>query len=128
MPEIRVIEPVIFPSVDKLRVCAYARVSSDSEDQYNSFTSQVHYYTKYIQAHEDWQFVDIYADQGITGTSACKREEFLRLMRDCRQGKIDRIPNGVMRVFSISLQMNGILGMNYFKNGIQRILSPFKRK
>ena len=91
MPEIRVIEPVIFPSVDKLRVCAYARVSSDSEDQYNSFTSQVHYYTKYIQAHEDWQFVDIYADQGITGTSACKREEFLRLMRDCRQGKIDRI-------------------------------------
>ena len=65
MPEIRVIEPVIFPSVDKLRVCAYARVSSDSEDQYNSFTSQVHYYTKYIQAHEDWQFVDIYADEAV---------------------------------------------------------------
>ena len=49
------------------------------------------YYTQFIQAHEDWQFVDIYADQGITGTRAEKREDFLRLMRDCRQGKIDRI-------------------------------------
>lgn len=56
-----------------------------------TFASQVNYYTKYIQAHEGWTFVDIYADQGITGTSALKRDEFLRLMRDCRQGKIDRI-------------------------------------
>lgn len=91
MPEIRVIEPVLFQSTAKLRVCAYARVSSDSEDQKNSFASQVNYYTKYIQAHDDWTFIDIYADQGITGTSALKRDEFLRLMRDCRQGKIDRI-------------------------------------
>jgi len=91
VPEIRVIEPVLFQSTAKLRVCAYARVSSDSEDQKNSFASQVNYYTKYIQAHDDWTFVDIYADQGITGTSALKRDEFLRLMRDCRQGKIDRI-------------------------------------
>ena len=91
MPEIRVIEPIIFASAEKLRVCAYARVSSDSTDQRNSFASQVNYYTKYIQAHEGWTFVDIYADQGITGTSALKRDEFLRLMRDCRQGKIDRI-------------------------------------
>lgn len=57
----------------------------------NEYASQVNYYTKYIQAHEGWTFVDIYADQGITGTSALKRDEFLRLMRDCRQGKIDRI-------------------------------------
>ena len=91
MPEIRVIEPIIFAPAEKLRVCAYARVSSDSTDQRNSFASQVNYYTKYIQAHEGWTFVDIYADQGITGTSALKRDEFLRLMRDCRQGKIDRI-------------------------------------
>ena len=49
------------------------------------------YCTQFIQAHEDWQFVDIYADQGITGTRTEKREDFLRLMRDCRQGKIDRI-------------------------------------
>lgn len=61
------------------------------EAQRTAFASQVNYYTKYIQAHEGWTFVDIYADQGITGTSALKRDEFLRLMRDCRQGKIDRI-------------------------------------
>ena len=91
MPEIRVIEPIIFAPAEKLRVCAYARVSSDSTDQRNSFASQAHDYRKYIQAHEGWTFVDIYADQGITGTSALKRDEFLRLMRDCRQGKIDRI-------------------------------------
>lgn len=65
MREIRVIEPMIFQDTAKLRVCAYARVSSDSEDQKNSFASQVNYYTKYIQAHDDWTFVDIYADQGI---------------------------------------------------------------
>ena len=72
-------------------MAAYARVSSDSADQRNSFSAQVKYYTQFIQAHEDWQFVDIYADQGITGTRVDKREEFLRLMRDCRAGKIDRI-------------------------------------
>jgi hypothetical protein len=60
MPEIRVIEPIIFAPAEKLRVCAYARVSSDSTDQRNSFASQVNYYTKYIQAHEGWTFVDIY--------------------------------------------------------------------
>ena len=59
MPEIRVIEPIIFAPAEKLRVCAYARVSSDSTDQRNSFASQVNYYTKYIQAHEGWTFVDI---------------------------------------------------------------------
>lgn len=91
MPEVRVIQPITIQAADKLRVAAYARVSSDSADQRNSFSTQVKYYTQFIQAHEDWKFVDIYADQGITGTSACKREEFLRLMRDCRQGKIDRI-------------------------------------
>ena len=65
MPEIRVIEPIIFAPAEKLRVCAYARVSSDSTDQRNSFASQVNYYTKYIQAHEGWTFVDIYADATV---------------------------------------------------------------
>ena len=91
MPEVRVIQPVTIQAAEKLRVAAYARVSSDSTDQRNSFSAQVKYYTQFIQAHEDWQFVDIYADQGITGTRTEKREDFLRLMRDCRQGKIDRI-------------------------------------
>ena len=85
------IDPIAPEGAAKLRVCAYARVSSNSEDQLNSFASQVGYYTHYIQAHEEWSLVDIYADEGITGTSTAKRDDFHRLMEDCRQGKIDRI-------------------------------------
>lgn len=91
MREVRIIQPITAQAADKLRVAAYARVSSDSADQRNSFAAQVKYYTQFIQAHADWQFVDIYADQGITGTRADKREEFLRLLADCRAGKIDKI-------------------------------------
>lgn len=90
MPEVRVIQPTI-QQAKKLRVCAYARVSSDFDDQLNSFASQVVYYTKHIQSNEEWQFVDIYADEGITGTRADTRTEFQRLLQDCRAGKIDRV-------------------------------------
>lgn len=90
MPEVRVIQPTI-QQAKKLRVCAYARVSSDSDDQLNSFAAQVGYYTQYIKSNGEWEFADIYADEGITGTSADKRDEFQRLMRDCRAGKIDRV-------------------------------------
>lgn len=75
----------------RLRVAAYCRVSSDSDDQRNSFSTQVQHYTQLIQSHPDWEFVDIYADEGITGTRADKRDDFQRLMADCRAGKIDRV-------------------------------------
>ena len=79
------------PEDIKLRVAAYARVSSSSEDQLNSFAAQNRYYATLISGKENWTMVDIYADEGITGTSAEKREEFRRLMTECRRGKIDRI-------------------------------------
>ena len=91
MPQVHVIEPVHSHEPAKLRVCAYARVSSDSADQLNSFAAQVRYYTNLIAGNEDWMLVDIYADRGITGTSTTKRSEFQRMMEDCRKGKIDRI-------------------------------------
>ena len=91
MPEIRVIEPIIFAPAEKLRVCAYARVSSDSEDQLNSLSVQVDYYTHLIQENPNWDFAGIYADEGITGTSTKHREQFNRLMDDCRAGLIDRV-------------------------------------
>lgn len=75
----------------KLRVAAYARVSSSSEDQLNSFAAQNRYYTDLIAGKENWQQVDIYADEGITGTSAEKRDDFQRLLTDCRRGLIDRV-------------------------------------
>ena len=75
----------------KLRVAAYARVSSASDDQLNSFAAQNKYYTSLISAKDNWSMVDIYADEGITGTSVEKREDFKRLLADCRRGKVDRV-------------------------------------
>ena len=85
----------IIPAKDRsdeiIRTAAYARVSSDSQDQLNSFAAQIRYYTEMLQNSNNAVFVDMYADEGITGTSATKREDFQRLMNDCRKGKIDRI-------------------------------------
>lgn len=76
---------------DVLRVAAYCRVSTDSEDQVNSFIAQMHYYYSFIQQAENMTLVDIYADEGITGTCLAGRDEFNRMIRDSREGKIDRI-------------------------------------
>ena len=74
-----------------LRVAAYCRVSTASDEQLNSYAAQNRYYTDLIAAHSDWKLVDVYADEGISGTSAEKRDDFQRLMADCRRGLIDRI-------------------------------------
>ena len=75
----------------KLRVATYARVSSNSEDQLNSFAAQNAHYTELITSNPEWEFVDVYADKGISGTSAEKREDFQRLLADCRRGRIDKV-------------------------------------
>lgn len=75
----------------KIRLAAYCRVSSDSADQLHSFASQIRYYKDYERKNPRYQLVDIYADEGITGTSMVKRDEFNRMIRDCKKGKIDRI-------------------------------------
>ena len=75
----------------KIRVAAYCRVSSSSEDQLHSFAAQVQYYTKYINSNDKMEFVDIYADEGLTGTKTEHRDEFNRMIADCRKGKIDRV-------------------------------------
>lgn len=74
-----------------LRVAAYCRVSSSSDEQLNSFAVQNRYYTELISGNENWKLVDIYADEGITGTSIEKREDFKRMIHDCERGLIDRI-------------------------------------
>ncbi len=73
------------------RVCAYCRVSTDSEEQESSYDLQVKHYTDYINKKPEWQFVDIYADEGISGKSTKYRKEFLRMIADCKKGKIDKI-------------------------------------
>jgi len=73
------------------RVCAYCRVSTTQEEQEASFESQVSFYTKQITSRVDWVLVDIYADEGISGTTTKKRTEFLRMIDDCMAGKIDMV-------------------------------------
>ena len=75
----------------QLRVAAYCRVSTDSEEQLTSYEAQKNYYTDKIMTNPKWTMAGIFADEGITGTSARKRPEFLRMIRKCRQKKIDLI-------------------------------------
>ena len=73
------------------RVAAHARVSTDSEEQLTSYEAQVDYYTRYIHNKPDWQFVDVYTDEGISATNTKKREAFNRMVADALDGKIDLI-------------------------------------
>ena len=74
-----------------LKVAAYCRVSTDDEDQLNSYRTQKSYYTELIKKNPKWRFAGIYADEGITGTMAKKRDDFMRMIEDCEKGKIDLI-------------------------------------
>ena len=75
----------------RLKVAAYCRVSTDEEEQENSYEAQIGYYTEKIQTNTDWTLAGIFADEGISGTQAKKRPEFLKMIRLCRQRKIDLI-------------------------------------
>ncbi|HEN0711919.1 TPA: recombinase family protein [Streptococcus agalactiae] len=75
----------------KIKVAAYCRVSTDQEEQLSSYENQVNYYREFISKHEDYELVDIYADEGISATNTKKRDAFNRLIQDCRAGKVDRI-------------------------------------
>ena len=75
----------------KIRVAAYARVSTDHDEQQTSFESQQKYYFEKISNEPNWSFVEVYADEGISGTQTLKRENFLRMIKDAEDGKIDMI-------------------------------------
>lgn len=91
MAELHVINPTIVPEAIKLRVGAYVRVSTDDEDQENSFINQFDYYSRYIKMNPEWEFVDMYADEGITGTEMKKRDDFNRMVGDCQEGRLDLV-------------------------------------
>ena len=75
----------------KRRVAAYARVSTDSEEQMTSYVAQVSYYTEYIQRNQEWEFVQVYTDEGISGTNTKKRDGFNKMIEDALNGQIDLI-------------------------------------
>ena len=76
---------------EALRVAAYCRVSTNNEDQLLSFDNQVQYYTEYIANKPDYTLAGIYADEGISGVSTNKREQFKKMIKDCEDGKIDMV-------------------------------------
>ena len=75
----------------RLRVAAYGRVSTEEEEQQSSYEAQCSYYTEKIMSNPEWTFAGMFADEGITGTSTKKRDDFNRMIRKCKQGKIDLI-------------------------------------
>lgn len=75
----------------KRKVAGYARVSTNEEDQANSYQAQIDYYTQYINGHGEWEMVEVYTDEGISGTSTAKRAGFQRMIADALAGKIDLI-------------------------------------
>ena len=91
MLKAKLISPVTRQGIQKTRVAAYCRVSSNSADQFNSYAAQIHAYTKLIQRRQDWELVEIFADEGISGMSAEKRPEFMRMIQMCERRQIDLI-------------------------------------
>ena len=75
----------------KLRVAAYCRVSTDSDEQATSYEAQIEHYTEYISKNPEWVLAGIFADDGITGTNTKKRDEFNRMIEECHDGNIDMI-------------------------------------
>ena len=78
-------------TINRKKVAAYCRVSTDHEEQKTSYRSQVEYYTDLIEKNPEWTLAGIYADEGITGTQVTKREEFLRMIQACCEGEIDMV-------------------------------------
>ena len=98
MAKVTVIKPTINPHTHiamnmphKRRVAAYARVSTDQDEQFTSYEAQIDYYTKYIKANDEWEFVNVYTDEGISGTSTKRRDGFKQMIDDALKGKIDLI-------------------------------------
>ena len=76
---------------EKLRVAAYARVSTEQDEQQSSYEAQVDFYTRYIQSNPNWEFVAVFADEGITGTNTRKRDGFNLMIQKAMNGEIDLI-------------------------------------
>ena len=81
----------IFDEKEVKRVAVYARVSTDDPNQTSSYELQKNYYEDLVSKHPNWRLVGIYADEGISGTSLNHRDDFIRLMEECRAGKIDLV-------------------------------------
>ena len=96
VPNVKIIPAVVKPiektnKYKQLRVAAYCRVSTEQEEQQNSYNVQIAYYTDLINRKKEWTLAGIFADEGISGTQAKKRPEFLKMIRMCKKQKIDLV-------------------------------------
>ena len=91
MPQAILISPITRQTIQKTRVAAYCRVSTNSADQQNSYATQVRVYTSLIQKKKEWELVEIFADEGLSGMKAQNRVEFQRMIKMCEQHRIDLI-------------------------------------
>ena len=91
MPKAVLISPITKQGIQKTRVAAYCRVSSNSADQLNSYATQIRVYTKLINSKKEWTMVEIFADEGLSGMKVDSRPEFLRMIRMCELHQIDLI-------------------------------------
>ena len=91
MSRAKLISPITKQGLQKKRVAAYCRVSSNSADQLNSYANQIRVYTKLLNSKQEWQMVEIFADEGLSGTKADNRDEFQRMIHMCELHQIDLI-------------------------------------
>ncbi len=110
--------------VPKLRVAAYCRVSTETEEQATSYEMQVSHYTEYIRKNPAWEFAGIYADDGISGTNTKKREEFNRLIGDCMDGRIDMVVTKSISRFA----RNTLDCLNYIRKLKEKNIAVFFEK
>ena len=80
---------MIIQQVTRRRVAGYARVSTDSDEQFTSYEAQVDYYTNYINSNPEWSFVKVYTDEGISGTNTKHRAGFNEMIADALDGRIE---------------------------------------
>ena len=92
----------------KRRTAAYARVSTDSDEQFTSYEAQIDYFTHYIKNNPDWEFVKVYTDEGISGTNTKKRLGFQTMIKDALDGKIDLIVTKSISRFARNRLVGGI--------------------
>ena len=78
-------------AAQKRRAAGYARVSTDSDEQFTSYEAQIDYYTRYIKSNQEWEFVSVYTDEGISGTNTKHRVGFNQMIADALSGKIGRL-------------------------------------
>jgi DNA invertase Pin-like site-specific DNA recombinase len=104
MKKIRTIEKSPVLKVNRLRVCAYVRVSTNQAEQQESFSTQVQHYTSYINGNPAWQFAGIYSDNALSGKNAAKRPDFMRMVEDAENKKFDLIITKSISRFARNVQ------------------------